>query len=62
MKHAPSLKLGYGDVLVTYELEGLLMKEAEQEVEIVVPRATIFSEHPAVMIDKNVSAEQAAGC
>ncbi|HKR61152.1 MAG TPA: sulfate ABC transporter substrate-binding protein [Pyrinomonadaceae bacterium] len=49
-------ELGYGDALVTYELEGLLMKEAGANAEIVVPRATIFSEHPAVVIDRNVSA------
>lgn len=49
-------ELGYGDALVTYELEGLLMKQAGADVEIVVPRATIFSEHPAVIIDRNVTA------
>ena len=49
-------ELGYGDALVTYELEGLLMKQAGAKVEIVVPRATIFSEHPAVVIDRNVDA------
>lgn len=49
-------ELGYGDALVTYELEGLLMKQAGANAEIVVPRATIFSEHPAVLIDRNVSA------
>ena len=47
---------GFGDALVTYELEGLLMKEAGTPVEIVTPKATIFSEHPAVVIDRNVSA------
>jgi sulfate/thiosulfate transport system substrate-binding protein len=47
---------GFGDALITYELEGLLMKEAGGPVEIVVPKATIFSEHPAVVIDRNVSA------
>jgi sulfate/thiosulfate transport system substrate-binding protein len=47
---------GFGDALITYELEGLLMKEAGNQVEIVVPQATIFSEHPAVVIDRNVSA------
>ncbi len=47
---------GFGDALITYELEGLLMKEAKKPVEIVVPQATIFSEHPAVVIDRNVSA------
>jgi sulfate/thiosulfate transport system substrate-binding protein len=46
---------GFGDALVTYELEGLLMKEAgKTPVEIIVPRATIFSEHPVVVIDRNV--------
>ncbi len=30
------------------------MKEANAPVEVVVPQATIFSEHPAVVIDKNV--------
>lgn len=47
---------GYGDALITYELEGLLMKEAGAPFEIVVPQSTIFSEHPAVIIDRNVSA------
>ena len=47
---------GYGDALITYELEGLLMKQANAPVEIVVPEATIFSEHPAVVIDRNVRA------
>jgi sulfate transport system substrate-binding protein len=47
---------GFGDALITYELEGLLMKDAGGPVEIVVPKATIFSEHPAVVIDRNVSA------
>jgi len=49
-------ELGYGDALVTYELEGLLMKQAGANVEVVVPRSTIFSEHPAVVIDRNVDA------
>jgi sulfate transport system substrate-binding protein len=49
---------GYGDALITYELEGLLMKEAKAEVEIVVPRSTIFSEHPAVIIDRSAAADE----
>lgn len=48
---------GYGDALITYELEGLQMKQAGADIEIVVPRATIFSEHPAAIIDRNVRAE-----
>jgi sulfate transport system substrate-binding protein len=48
---------GFGDALITYELEGLLMKTAgTADVEVVIPKATIFSEHPAVIVDKNVSA------
>lgn len=49
-----TFELGNGDALITYELEGLLMKQANTPVEIVVPQATIFSEHPAVVIDRNV--------
>ena len=50
---------GFGDALVTYELEGLLMKEtAKTPMEIVIPKATIFSEHPAVVVDRNVSADK----
>ena len=46
---------GFGDALVTYELEGLLMKQSPKTpIEIVFPQSTIFSEHPAVVIDKNV--------
>ena len=48
-------ELGFGDALVTYELEGLAMTQANEPVDIVVPRATIFSQHPAVVIDRNVS-------
>jgi sulfate/thiosulfate-binding protein len=52
---------GFGDALITYELEGLLMREAKKTpVEMVVPKATIFSEHPAVIIDKNVTAAKRA--
>lgn len=51
-----TFELGNGDALITYELEGLLMKEAKSPVEIVTPQATIFSEHPAIVIDKNVTA------
>jgi sulfate/thiosulfate transport system substrate-binding protein len=51
---------GFGDALITYELEGLLMKQQSKKtpVEIVVPKSTIFSEHPAVVIDKNVPANK----
>lgn len=49
---------GYGDALVTYELEGLLMKQMGQPIEIIVPKATIFSEHPVAVIDRNVTADE----
>ena len=55
-----TFELGNGDALVTYELEGLLMKEGGKPVEIITPQATIFSEHPAVVIDRNVSADKRA--
>jgi sulfate/thiosulfate-binding protein len=49
---------GYGDALVTYELDALLMKQgnAKVDADVVIPEATILSEHPAVVIDRNVSA------
>jgi sulfate/thiosulfate-binding protein len=46
---------GFGDALITYELEGLMMKGAGSEVDMVIPKSTIFSEHPVVMIDRNVN-------
>jgi sulfate transport system substrate-binding protein len=50
---------GFGDALITYELEGLLMRQSRKTpVEIVIPKSTIFSEHPAVVIDKNVPANK----
>ena len=45
---------GYGDALITYELEGLIMKAAGGEIDMVIPTSTIFSEHPVVVIDRNV--------
>lgn len=49
---------GYGDALITYELDALLMKQGnvKADAELVIPEATILSEHPAVVIDRNVSA------
>lgn len=49
---------GFGDALITYELEGLLMKQANAPIEVVIPKSTIFSEHPVAIIDKNVTAEE----
>jgi sulfate transport system substrate-binding protein len=55
-----TFELGNGDALVTYELDGLLMKESGKPVEIIYPEATIFSEHPAVVVDRNVKPEKRA--
>ncbi|MGH9931257.1 MAG: sulfate ABC transporter substrate-binding protein [Pyrinomonadaceae bacterium] len=55
-----TFELGNGDALITYELEGLLMKESGKPLEIIIPQATIFSEHPVVVIDRNVLPEKRA--
>lgn len=53
-----SFETGYGDALITYELEGLTMKHVGEPVEMIIPKATIFSEHPAVMIDRGMTTEK----
>jgi sulfate/thiosulfate-binding protein len=55
-----TFELGNGDALITYELDALMMKQANSkaDAEIVIPEATIFSEHPAVVVDRNVSSVQ----
>src|SRR5207237_2842816 len=52
-----TFELGNGDALITYELEGLMMKQAGAKLEIIVPEATIFSEHLAVISDRKVTAD-----
>jgi len=53
---------GFGDALITYEMDALLMQDKQGgkggEVEIAVPQASIFSEHPVVMIDRNISGDR----
>jgi sulfate transport system substrate-binding protein len=49
---------GYADALITYELEAIQMKQAGAGIDIVVPEATIFSEHPAVVIDRNITSDE----
>src|SRR6185436_14257760 len=53
-----TFELGNGDALITYELDALLMKQnnAKADAEIVIPEATILSEHPVVVINRNVGA------
>ncbi len=46
---------GEGDALVTYELEALQMIDKRAPVEIVMPQATILSEHPVVIINHVMS-------
>jgi sulfate transport system substrate-binding protein len=36
------------------------MRQAGSDIEMVVPRSTIYSEHPVVLIDRNMSAEKRA--
>ncbi len=51
-------ELGQGDALITYELDALLMKDANAAVDVVIPKSTIFSEHPVAIVDRNVTAEE----
>jgi sulfate transport system substrate-binding protein len=55
-----TFELGNGDALITYELDALLMKEqnAKADADIIIPEATVFSEHPVVSIDRNVSSAE----
>lgn len=48
-------ELGQGDALITYELEALLMKDANAPIDVVIPKSTIFSEHPVAIVDRNVT-------
>ena len=51
-------ELGQGDALITYELEALLMKDANAPIDVVIPKSTIFSEHPVAIVDRNVTPEE----
>jgi ABC-type sulfate transport system substrate-binding protein len=51
---------GEGDVLVTYELEALQLREKKLPIEVITPRSTIFCEHPVVIIDHQMSPEKYA--
>ncbi|MBN1540274.1 MAG: substrate-binding domain-containing protein [Candidatus Thermoplasmatota archaeon] len=46
--------LGYGDALITYENEALLCLEKDPNYLIIYPSSTIYSEHKAVIVDRNV--------
>lgn len=50
---------GFGDVLITYEQDGLAQGSREGPAhELIYPRSTILSEHTLVVIDRNISGEQ----
>ncbi len=52
-------EMGFGDVLITYEQEAVKdLARGKFRHEKVVPDWTIYSEHPAVAIDRNVSPEE----
>ncbi len=46
---------GLGDALITYEQQGLVGREGEKsQTEIVRPPFTILSEHPLILVDRNI--------
>lgn len=52
-------EMGFGDVLVTYEQEAASdLMAGRFKHQVIVPERTIYSEHPAVVIDRNVSPEE----
>lgn len=52
-------EMGFGDVLITYEQEAVKdLARGEFRHEMSVPEWTIYSEHPAVIIDRNVTSEE----
>jgi sulfate transport system substrate-binding protein len=46
---------GEGDALITYELDAMQLRDKKFPLEIIMPKATIFSEHPVVIIDHMMS-------
>jgi sulfate transport system substrate-binding protein len=53
-------KVGLGDALITYELEGLQLSEKKEPYEMVVPPSTVFGDFPVVIIDRDMSPEKRA--
>lgn len=52
-------EMGFGDVLITYEQEAVKdLSRGRFRYETAVPEWTIYSEHPAIAIDRNVSLEE----
>lgn len=47
---------GFGDALITYEQEAVADMQAKRfSAEVIVPPATIYTEHVAVIVDRNVA-------
>ncbi|MFN0123656.1 MAG: substrate-binding domain-containing protein [Blastocatellia bacterium] len=46
---------GFGDALVTYEVEALQLLRRKAPVEVIYPARTMFSEHPVVIIDQDMT-------
>ena len=49
---------GFGDALVTYELEVLTDRRKQRPIELVVPPCTVLAENVAVVVDRNVAADE----
>ena len=45
---------GFGDALVTYELEALQMKDRKIPIKLIMPRATISTDHTVVITDRRM--------
>ncbi|HEX4950253.1 MAG TPA: substrate-binding domain-containing protein [Blastocatellia bacterium] len=45
---------GFGDALITYELEALQMKDRKMPIKIIMPRATIMTDHTIVITDRRM--------
>jgi sulfate/thiosulfate-binding protein len=51
---------GFGDALITYELEALQLMAKNEPYEMVVPPSTIFGDFPVVIIDREMTPERRA--
>jgi len=52
---------GFGDALITYEQEALRdLARGRLQVDIAYPESTIFSEHPVVVLERNIPPENRA--
>ena len=54
------LETGHGDALITYELEVLQLLDRGAPFEMIAPQSTIFSEHPVVIVDRDMRPEKRA--